>query len=69
MAMVEKGLGVGILPNLILKRIPYIIEIRSFTKPYYRTVGLAMKDRRNMTPALKKFIEYLAFREEQTEKG
>lgn len=37
MAMVEKGIGIGILPDLILKRIPYRIEIRSLEKPYYRT--------------------------------
>lgn len=29
MAMVEKGMGVSILPELILRRIPYSIEIRS----------------------------------------
>lgn len=29
MAMVEKGLGIGILPEMILKRIPYQIAIRS----------------------------------------
>lgn len=28
-AMVERGLGVSILPGLILQRIPYKIEIRS----------------------------------------
>ena len=32
-AMVERGLGVSILPGLILQRIPYKIEIRSFSSP------------------------------------
>ena len=64
MAMVEKGLGVSILPSLILQRIPYKIEIRSLREPYYRPVGLALKDRNHMTPAVRKFIEYLPFREE-----
>ena len=63
MAMVEKGLGISILPSLILQRIPYKIEIRSLQKPYYRPVGLALKDRKHMTPAVRKFIEYLPFRE------
>ena len=41
MAMAERGLGVGILPDLILRRIPYRIEIRPLANPYYRPIGLA----------------------------
>lgn len=63
MAMVEKGMGISILPDLILKRVPYKIEIRPLEEPYYRSIGLAMKNRKNLTPAVQKFIEYLPFRE------
>ena len=63
MAMVEKGLGVSILPDMILRRIPYDIEIRSLQKPYYRSIGLAVKDQKHVTPAVQKFIDYLPFRE------
>ena len=63
MAMVEKGTGISILPDLILKRVPYKIEIRPLEEPYYRSIGLAMKNRKNLTPAVQKFIEYLPFRE------
>lgn len=64
MAMVEKGMGIGILPGLILKRVPYQMEIRSLKEPYYRSIGLAMKNRKHLTPAVEKFIEYLKpFRE------
>lgn len=59
MAMVEKGLGIGVLPEMILKRIPYQIAIRSFKNPYFREIGLAMKDKTKLTPATWKFIEYL----------
>lgn len=59
MAMVEKGLGIGVLPEMILKRFPYQIAIRSFKNPYFREIGLAMKDRTKLTPAAWKFIEYL----------
>lgn len=62
MAMVEKGMGIS-LPDLILKRVPYKIEIRPPEEPYYRSIGLAMKNRKNLTPAVQKFIEYLPFRE------
>ena len=67
MAMPEKGLGIGILPDLILRRVPYRIEIRSLAEPYYRSVGLAMKDSDHLTPAVRKFIEYLPFREAKAE--
>lgn len=59
MAMAEKGLGIGILPDMILRRIPYKLEIRSLEEPYYREIGLAMKNRNRLTPATQKFIEYL----------
>ena len=62
MAMVEKGMGVSILPDMILQRIPYRVEIRSLQKPYHRPIGLAVKDRKHITPAVKKFIDYLPFR-------
>ena len=61
MSMVEKGLGIGILPEMILKRIPYQITIRSFTKPYYRKIALAMKNREIASPATQKFIAYLKY--------
>ncbi len=59
MAMVEKGLGVSILPDMILRRIPYRLEIRSLKIPYYRSIGIAFKDRGRLTPAARKFVEYV----------
>ena len=69
MAMVEKGMGVGILPDMILQRIPYRLQIRSLKEPYYRQIGLAMKDKEHLSPAVKKFIEYLSFREKTHKTG
>ena len=63
MSMAERGLGIGILPDMILRRIPYQLEIRSLQEPYYREIYLAMKNRKRLTPATQKFIEYLRFRE------
>lgn len=50
MAMVERGMGVGILPDMILRRIPYRLEIRPLKEPYYRSIGLAMKHAAHLTP-------------------
>lgn len=63
MAMAEKGLGVGILSQLILERIPFDVEVRSLTEPYYRELGLAFKNRKRLSPACLKFLEYLRYRE------
>lgn len=63
MSMVEKGLGIGILPEMILQRIPYGIEIRPLENPFYREIGIAMKTEKRLTPAARKFLEYLKFRE------
>ena len=59
MAMAEKGLGIGVLPSLILKRIPYRVEIRPLEPPYYRKIGLAVKNKERLTPATEMFIKYL----------
>ena len=44
-------------PDMILRRIPYNLEIRPLKAPYYRTIGLVFKDRKKLTPAVRKFIE------------
>ncbi|WP_455500279.1 LysR family transcriptional regulator [Gemmiger sp.] len=63
MAMVERGMGLSILPDLILKRVPYRLAIRPLREPYYRPIGLATKADAHLTPAARKFMEYLPFRE------
>ena len=62
MSMVEKGLGISILPRLILKRIPYKIMAKSLENPAYRKIGIAFQNRSELSIAAKKFIEYLAYR-------
>lgn len=63
MSMVEKGLGVAILPELILQGAHYNIEVRSLEEPYYRKICIAMKDKKRLAPATAKFMEYLGYRE------
>lgn len=62
MSMVESGLGNAILPQLILKRVPYHIIAKELDVPAYRDIGLALKSRKTASAAVKKFIEYLRFR-------
>ncbi|MGI6108189.1 MAG: LysR family transcriptional regulator [Lachnospiraceae bacterium] len=59
MAMVEIGQGVALLPELILQRIPYEIEIRPMTVDCRRTIGIAVPDRHAMSSALEEFLKYV----------
>lgn len=63
MSMVESGLGISILPELILRRIPYRIVEKKLAVPAYREIGLALRERESASLAVKKFIEYLPFRD------
>lgn len=62
MAMVEKKLGVSILPSLILRNIPYRITTREIDIAPHRNIGLAFRNRKTTSRAVKQFIEYLDYR-------
>ncbi len=62
MSMVESGLGISILPELILKRIPYKIIAKELDVPAYRNIGLALKSKKNASLAVKRFLDYLQYR-------
>lgn len=62
MSMVEKGLGISILPNLILRRIPYRIKAIPLSEPLTRNIGLILKNSETASIATKTFINYLKFR-------
>lgn len=62
MSMVESGLGVGILPQLILRRTPYRILTKELDVPAYRSIVLAMRSKKITSLAVKRFIEYLQYR-------
>ena len=61
LSMVECGLGVSILPQLILRRNPYHVAIREFAEPAYRRIALALRDRHSAPPAVRRFLDYLPY--------
>lgn len=61
MSMVESGLGISILPQLILKRIPYNILIKELDVPAYRNIGVGLKDKKTASLAVKRFLKYLDY--------
>ena len=57
MAMVESGLGVSMLSELVTKRMPFNICLKEFDPPPYRDIGIAVKKGRRPSPATERFIE------------
>ncbi|PSL40910.1 DNA-binding transcriptional LysR family regulator [Planomicrobium soli] len=65
LSMVEKGLGISILPELILRRIPHKIKAIELEVPAYRNIGLAMREQKSLSLASKRFLDYLSYRNEK----
>ncbi|MEY8355074.1 LysR family transcriptional regulator [Lachnospiraceae bacterium 54-53] len=59
MAMVEKGLGVGILSELILNRVDYKNAVRETEPPLSRTIGAVFKDKKILSAASRQFLDFL----------
>lgn len=62
LSMVESGLGISILPELILQRIPYRIVAKELEIPAYRNIALAVRNEKSVSLAVKKFMDYLQYR-------
>ena len=69
MSMVENGLGLSILPRLILRRVPYRILKRELEVPDFRDIGLALRVREAAPLSVKRFLDYLSFRNETKPKN
>ena len=59
MSMVEKELGVAILPELILNRLNYKIAIKEIEPGLSRTIAVAFKEKKTLPIASRYFIEYI----------
>lgn len=59
MAMIEKGLGVGILSELILNRVDYRIAVRETEPAMARTIGAVFRDKKMLPMASRQFLDFL----------
>ena len=59
MSMIEKGLGISILPKLVLSRCPYHIETKVISPSVARTISLAYKDKKVLPIASRYFIDFI----------
>ena len=48
--------------ELILRRIPYRIITRELDVPAYRRIGIALRDKKSASIAVRRFLEYLQYR-------
>lgn len=59
MTMVEAGLGVSILADLILRRTHYRLELRPTDPPVTRTIAIAYREQASLPAAARAFITHL----------
>ncbi|NWK84275.1 LysR family transcriptional regulator [Staphylococcus sp. GSSP0090] len=61
-SMVEQGLGISILPKLVLEGYKHRkIRMLNLEPPYLRNLGIAITSVKKASPAAKKFIEYAQY--------
>lgn len=58
-SMVKNGMGISILPEMVLHHLPANVRTLQLEGEYYRTIGIAASSIKTLPPATKKFIEYL----------
>lgn len=59
LSMVEQGLGISILPELVLRKTNYQVAIRQLYPTVTRDLGLIARDKRELPIASKYFIDFL----------
>lgn len=59
MAMVENGLGISILPELVLRGQQRNIRIVEMEEPRYRSLGIAVNSMKHVSPAVRRFLDYV----------
>lgn len=59
MAMVENGLGISILPQLILNKVSYRLVTKKITPSIVRTIGIAYKNKKTLPIASRYFIDFI----------
>lgn len=59
MAMVESGVGISVLPELVLNRAPYEFEIRELNPPAYRDLAIAVRKDVPLSPVCQEFLDYV----------
>lgn len=55
-SMVQNGLGISILPEMVLNRVPNNVCVLRLEGDYYRSIGIAVPSFKNISPASRKLV-------------
>lgn len=58
LAMVATGLGISIMPKLELEHCPYPLAVCDLPHTFYRTIGIAVKDKSSLSLSTRRFVEH-----------
>lgn len=58
-AMVAAGLGICIMPRLVMRNIPYDVNVYSLKPAEYRTIGICSQNKELMAPAVKSMFKHI----------
>jgi DNA-binding transcriptional LysR family regulator len=64
-SMVENGLGISILAELILKRTQYNILSKETSPSFSRSIGIAIKNRKQASMAVRCFLDFIVENKER----
>lgn len=60
LAMVEKGLGISIVPELVLRGTDKLVRVMELDPPATREIGIAFPDYAKASPAAKKLAQFIS---------
>lgn len=58
-SMIERGLGIGILPELVLHRTPYKVVVRELDVPAYRKLALAVRSMHSLPFIVREVVHFI----------
>ena len=59
LAMVSKGLGISLLPELMVRHSPTPIKVCHAPLHFYRTIGIGVKDKKALSNSTRLFVDYV----------
>lgn len=59
LAMVSEGLGISLLPELMVRRSPYPLSVCHAPQRFYRTIGIGVKDEKALSASTRLFVSYV----------
>ena len=59
LAMVSKGLGISLLPELMVRNSPYPIVICQPPRSFYRQIAIAVKDKKAISNSTRLFVDHV----------